>query len=132
LTAFGPGAFQDSKLPETLNPGMLAEFPRRATVFRIGLMRNLGVARIYVRSAFWVRLPSLDFAQETIVFLNDGALKSALAPAQGITVIPTYCGREMLTSVLFDEFNHIFDGHRNLLTHVDATAMIESSPSLES
>jgi hypothetical protein len=93
-------------------------------------MRNRGVERIYVRSAFRVRLSSLDFVQKSVVFLNNGALKSALAPAQWITVIPTYCGREMLISVLFNEFNHILDGHRNLLTDVDATAAIESSPRL--
>jgi hypothetical protein len=92
-------------------------------------MRNRGVERVYVRSAFRVRLSLLDFVQKSVVFLNNGALKSALAPAQGIAVIPTYCGREMLISVFFDEFNHILDGHRNLLTD-DATAAIESSPRL--
>jgi hypothetical protein len=93
-------------------------------------MRNRGVERIHVRSALRVRLSSQDFIQESVVFLDHGALKSSLGPAQGITFISTYCGREMLISVLFDKFNHIFDGHKNLLTDVDATAKIESSPSL--
>ena len=90
----------------------LADFQKGAAAFRTALMRNRGVERVYVQSALRVRLSSLDLVQKSIVFLNNGALKSALAPTQGITVIPTYCGREMLISVLFDEFNHIFDGHR--------------------
>jgi|ERR1700739_523235 hypothetical protein len=104
-------------------------FKKRAAAVRIALMRDRGVERVYARSAFRVRLSSLDFVQESVVFLNHGALKSTLGPAQRITFIPTYCGREMLISVLFDEFNHIFDIHRNLLTDVDGTAAIESSPS---
>lgn len=83
-----------------------------------------------MRFTFRVRLSSLDFVQDSVVFLNHGTLKSSLAPAQGIAFIPTYCGREMLVPVLFDEFNYIFDGHKNLLTEVDATARIESPPSL--
>ena len=75
-------------------------------------MRNRGVERIYVQSAFRVRLSSLDLVQKSVVFLKHGTLKSPLAPAQGITGIPAYCSREMLISVLFDEFNHIFDSHR--------------------
>jgi hypothetical protein len=93
-------------------------------------MRNRGVERIYVRSAFRVRLSSLDLVQKSVVFLNHGALKSSLAPAQGITFIPAYCAREMLVPVLFDEFNHLFDGHRNLLTDVDVTDTMESAPCL--
>jgi hypothetical protein len=108
----------------------LADFQKGAAAFRTALMRNRGVERVYVQSAFRVRLSSLDLVQKSIVFLNNGALKSALAPAQGIAVIPTYCGRKMLISVFFDEFNHILDGHRNLLTD-DATAAIESSPRYE-
>jgi hypothetical protein len=87
-------------------------------------MRNLGVESTYVRSAFRVPLSSLDFVQKNVVFLNNGALKSALGPAQRITFIPTHCGRDMLIPVLFDEFNHILDCHRNLLTDVDAGATI--------
>jgi hypothetical protein len=75
-------------------------------------MWNRSVERIYVRSAFRVHLSSLDLVQESIVFLNQGALKSCLAPAQAITFISAYCGREMLVPVLFDELNHIFDVHR--------------------
>jgi hypothetical protein len=93
------------------------------------LMRNFGVDGTYVRSAFRVGLSSLDFVEERVVFLNDGALESSLAPAQRIALITADCGREMLLSVLFDELNHIFDGHGNLLTDDDATAKIESSPS---
>jgi hypothetical protein len=91
-------------------------------------MRNRGVKRIYVRSAYRVHLPSLDLVQESVVFLNHGALKSSLAPTQAITLIPAYWGREMLVPVLFDEFNHILDVHRHPLTDVDVTATIESSP----
>jgi hypothetical protein len=91
-------------------------------------MGNRGVKRIYVRSAYRVHLSSLDLVQESVVFLNHCALKSSLAPTQAITFIPAYWGREMLVPVLFDEFNHIFDGHRYLLTDVDVTATIESSP----
>jgi hypothetical protein len=114
------------------DPGMLGEqiLINDDLYTLIVLMRNRDVERAYVRSAFRVCLFSLDFVQKSVVFLNNGALKSALAPAQGITVIPTYCEREMLISVLFDEFNHILDGHRNLLTDVDATGAIASSPSL--
>jgi hypothetical protein len=72
----------------------------------------------------------LDFVQESVVFLNNGALKSALAPAKRITGIPTYWGTEMLLPALLDEFNHIFDCHWNLLTDVDAAAKIESLPTL--
>jgi hypothetical protein len=85
-----------------------------------------------MRSALRVRLSSQDFIQESVIFLNHGALKSSLAPAQGITFVPAYRGREMLVPVLFDEFNHIFDGHRNLLTDVDVTAAIEVRHAQES
>jgi hypothetical protein len=84
-------------------------------------MRNLGVASTHVRSAFRMRLAPLDFVQKNVVFLNNGALKSALGPAQGITVIPTYCGREMLIPVFFDKFNHILDCHRNLQSDLRPT-----------
>ena len=80
--------------------------------------------------AFRARFFPLDFVQESVVFLNNSALKSTLAPAQGITGIPTYRGTEMSVPVLFDEFNHIFDYHGNLLIDVDAAATIESSPIL--
>jgi hypothetical protein len=72
----------------------------------------------------------LDFVQESVVFLNNDALKPTLAPAQRITGIATYWGTEMLLPSLFDEFNHIFDCHRNLPTDVDAAATVESSPTL--
>ena len=80
--------------------------------------------------ALRVRFFTLDFVQESVVFLNNGALKSTFAPAQRITGIPTYWGREMLLPALFDEFNHIFDRHKNLLTEIDAATTIESSPTL--
>jgi hypothetical protein len=73
---------------------------------------------------------TLYFFQESIVFVNNGALKSTLAPAQRIAGIISYWGMEMLFSVLVDEFNHIIDGHSNLLSNVDAAATIESSPTL--
>jgi hypothetical protein len=80
--------------------------------------------------AFRVRSSSLDFVQESVIFLHDGAVKSTLAPAQRITGIVTYRGMEMRFSALLDEFNYIFDGHRNLLINVDDVATIEFSPSL--
>jgi len=68
--------------------------------------------------------------QKRVVFLNNGALKSTLAPAQRIADIISYWGMKMLFPVLLDEFNHIIDGHSNLLSDVDAPATIESSPTL--
>jgi hypothetical protein len=73
---------------------------------------------------------TLYFFQESVVFLNNGALKSTLAPAQRITGIISYWGMEMLFLVLLDEFNHIIDGHSNLLSDVDAASTIESSATL--
>jgi hypothetical protein len=73
--------------------------------------------------AFRFRFCTLDFIQESIVLLNHGTLKSTLAPAQRIAAIPAYWGRQMLLPVLLDEFNHIFDGHTNLLTDVDASCL---------
>src|ERR1700694_5384074 len=67
---------------------------------------------------------TLYFFQERVVFLNNGALKSTLAPAQRITGIISYWGMEMLFLVLLDEFNHIIDGHSNLLSDVDAAARL--------
>jgi len=68
--------------------------------------------------------------QKRVVFLNNGALKSTLAPAQRITGIISNRGMEMLFSALLDKFNHIVDGHCNLLSDVDAADTIESSPTL--
>ncbi len=73
---------------------------------------------------------TLYFFQESVVFVNNGALKSTLAPAQRIAGIISYWGMEMLFPALLDEFNHIIDGHSNLLSDVDAAATIESSPTL--
>jgi hypothetical protein len=73
---------------------------------------------------------TLYFFQESVVFLNNGALKSTLAPAQRIAGIISYWGMEMLFPAPLDEFNHIIDGHSNLLSDVDAAATIESSPTL--
>jgi hypothetical protein len=73
---------------------------------------------------------TLYFFQESVVFVNNGALKSTLAPAQRIAGIISYWGMEMLFPALLDEFNHIIDGHSNLLSDVDAAATIESSPPL--
>jgi hypothetical protein len=70
------------------------------------------------------------FFQESVVFLNNSALKSTLALSQRIAGIISYWGMEMLFPALLDEFNHIIDGHRNLLSDVDATATGESSPTL--
>jgi len=66
----------------------------------------------------------LYFFQESIVFLNNSALKSTLAPAQRITGIISYWAMEMLFLALLDEFNHIIDGHNNLLSDVDAAAQL--------
>jgi hypothetical protein len=38
----------------------------------------------------------------------------------------------MSLPALFDEFNHIFDRHKNLLTELDAAATVESSPTYRS
>ena len=73
---------------------------------------------------------TLYFFQESVVFVNNGALKSTLAPAQRIAGIISYWGMEMLFPAPLDEFNHIIDGHSNLLSDVDAAATIESSPTL--
>jgi hypothetical protein len=73
---------------------------------------------------------TLYFFQESVVFVNNGALKSTLAPAQRIAGIISYGGMEMLFPALLDEFNHIIDGHCNLLSDIDAAATIESSPTL--
>jgi len=58
---------------------------------------------------------TLYFFQESVVFLNNGALKSTLAPAQRITGIISYWGMEMFILARLDEFNHLIDGHSNLL-----------------
>jgi hypothetical protein len=52
-------------------------------------------------------------------------MKATFAPAQRITRIVTYRGMQMVPPVLLDEFDHIFDGHLNLLIAVDAAATIE-------
>ena len=67
---------------------------------------------------------TLYFFQEIVVFVNNGALKSTLAPAQRIAGIISYWGMEMLFPALVDEFNHIIDGHSNLLSDVDAAATV--------
>jgi len=58
---------------------------------------------------------TLYLSQKRVVFLNNGALKSTLAPAQRITGIISYWGMEMFILARLDEFNHLIDGHSNLL-----------------
>jgi hypothetical protein len=65
--------------------------------------------------AFRARSCSLDFVQKSVVFFQDCAVKSTVTPAQRITGIVTYRGMKMWFPALLDEFNYIFDGHRNLL-----------------
>jgi hypothetical protein len=74
----------------------------------------------------------LDFVQESVVLLKHCTVKATFAPAQRITPIIAYRGMEMMAPVLVDEFNHIFDGHRdcdghrNLLIAFDAATTIDS------
>jgi hypothetical protein len=75
--------------------------------------------------AFRVRFYPLYFIKENVVFLNHCTVKTAIAPTQRITCIVPYWGMEMLLLAFLDEFDHIFDGHRNLLIAVDAAATIE-------
>jgi len=67
----------------------------------------------------------LDFVQQSVVFLNHCTVKTTIAPAQRITRIVTCRGMQMLRPVFVDEFDHIFDGHSNLLIAVDAAATID-------
>jgi hypothetical protein len=75
--------------------------------------------------ASYLHFYTLYFFQESVVFLNNGALKSTLAPAQWITGIISYWGMEMLIFALLDELNHIIDGHSNLLSDIDAAARLK-------
>jgi hypothetical protein len=63
---------------------------------------------------------TLNLVQESVEFLNNRPLKSALAPAQRIARIISHRGMEMFFPSLLDEFNHVIDRHSNLLFDFDA------------
>jgi hypothetical protein len=63
---------------------------------------------------------TLYLVEESVEFLDNGTLKSTLAPAQRIAGIISHRGMEMFFPALLDEFNHVIDGHSNPLSDFDA------------
>jgi hypothetical protein len=98
----------------------MKEFPGAGAAF----IQTIEIAKRERLSSFRLRFCALDFVQESVVLLKHCTVKAAIAPAQRIARILTYRGMEMPAPALLDEFDHIFDVHRNLLIAVGAAAAI--------